>query len=172
MTADTQEPKRRGRPKGSSKLTVKQEKFLQAYLAKGNAAEAYRKAYNSKGMTVTSIYSESQKLLNHPLISQQLLSRQKRVAERTEITTADLISELEEIQKLALADGKYAPAISALELKAKLMGKVTNRVEGHVTHDHSHAHAHIHRELSEADRWIEGTVVGRQESDAPASGPH
>jgi len=173
MTAETHEPKKRGRPKGSSKLTIKQQKFITAFLATGNAAEAYRKAYNAKNMAETTIYGESQKLLRHPLISTHLLSAQKRASERAEITALDLVNELADIQKLAVSDGQYAPAVAAIVAKAKILGKITNRtaVEGQVDHNHSHAHSHVHRELSESDRWLEDIGrPGRTESAAKALG--
>lgn len=160
MEPETEAPKpKRGRPKGSSNLTPKQQKFINAYLATGNASQSYRKVYNAKGMTDNAVAVEAHKLINHPKVSQILLSTQKRVAERAEITAMDLVKELEEIQKLAIADGQYGPAVAASGLKAKILGKITNRtaVEGNVNHEHHHEH----RPVSESSGWVEGLLGGR-----------
>ena len=46
-------------------LTVKQEKFCQAYVETGNASEAYRMAYATDKMKATSINSKAYELLNN-----------------------------------------------------------------------------------------------------------
>jgi phage terminase small subunit len=166
--SETDAPKKRGRPK--DKLTPKQQKFIAAYLATGNATQSYRKAYNAKGMSDNASRVEAQKLLNHPAISLALLSSQKRVAERSEITAMDLVRELEEVQNLALADGQYAPVVAAIHLKAKILGKITNKVQGSV--EHHHEHNHRAEPLSESAGWVEGLLGAGSEGKAAQPTAH
>ncbi|MEM8160551.1 terminase small subunit, partial [Morganella morganii] len=46
-------------------LTVKQEKFCQAYVETGNASEAYRSAYSADKMKAATVNSKAYELLNN-----------------------------------------------------------------------------------------------------------
>ena len=47
-----------------SKLTVKQEKFVRAYVESGNATQAYIEAYSTKNMKQATINNNAYMLLN------------------------------------------------------------------------------------------------------------
>lgn len=76
-------------------LTAKQEAFVKAYLSNGrNASAAYREAYKTDGMLESSINVEACKLLQNPKISQRLGVVIERAAEKTNVSTERVLSEL------------------------------------------------------------------------------
>jgi phage terminase small subunit len=63
-------------------LTPKQEAFALAYVETGNAAEAYRRAYDVKAATQhSSIYVAASRLLDNPKVMLRVEELQKQAAE-------------------------------------------------------------------------------------------
>lgn len=106
-------------------LTQKQEAFALAYVETGNAAEAYRRAYDVKAATQHStIYSAASHLLADPKISTRVAELQKQAAELSLYTVKDAFEEYEAARKMAMADGVSNPsaAVAAVNGKVKLFG--------------------------------------------------
>ena len=82
-------------------LTKKQEAFAQAILTEGSKSDAYRKAFDSKGMSDKSIHENASKLANHTKVAPRILELQRRAQERNDIT-ADRV--LAEYSLIAFAD--------------------------------------------------------------------
>ena len=106
-------------------LTQKQEAFALAYVETGNAAEAYRRAYDVKAATQHStIYSAASHLLADPKISTRVAELQKQAADLSLYTVKDAFEEYEAARKMAMADGVSNPsaAVAAVNGKVKLFG--------------------------------------------------
>jgi phage terminase small subunit len=123
------------------KLTAKQEAFCKSYIETGNATEAYRRAYDAKGMADNVIHVKACELLKHGKVAVRIKTLQAKHAERHEITVNDLVKELEEARSLAKDIGQASAAVSATMGKAKLLGLVVEKTEqtgkdgGPITHD-------------------------------------
>ena len=114
-------------------LTGKQEKFI-AELLKGNSAsDAYRTAYNAKGMKDSAIHVEASKLKSNPKIAQRLkqgFKRKEEYAQASVLSLRHLV--LEQLQKEALNPSNNESArIRALELLGKTsdVGLFVERIE-------------------------------------------
>jgi phage terminase small subunit len=85
-------------------LTVKQEKFCQKYIETGNASEAYRFAYDSRGTDKT-VWESASKLLADPKVAARVAELQAHHLKRHEITVDRV---LKEYGKLAFHDIRKA----------------------------------------------------------------
>jgi len=106
-------------------LTPKQEAFALVYVETGNAAEAYRRAYDVKAATLHStIYSAASRLLADPKISARILQLRDQAAAMTLYTVRAAFEEYEAARKLAMAEGVSNPsaAVAAVNGKVKLFG--------------------------------------------------
>ncbi|ENI4952805.1 terminase small subunit [Proteus mirabilis] len=105
-------------------LTVKQEKFCQAYVETGNASEAYRMAYDTDKMKATSINSKAYELLNNGEVTVRVAQLQQEHRTKHDITVSDLLKELEEARQKALSaeTPQASAAVAATMGKARLTG--------------------------------------------------
>ncbi|QKG49998.1 terminase small subunit [Proteus mirabilis] len=105
-------------------LTVKQEKFCQAYVETGNASEAYRMAYATDKMKATSINSKAYELLNNGEVTVRVAQLQQEHRTKHDITVSDLLKELEEARQKALTaeTPQASAAVAATMGKARLTG--------------------------------------------------
>lgn len=104
-------------------LTPKQEAFALAFLETGNAAEAYRRAYDvSENAKDHWLYVEASQLLDHPEIARRLKELRDQAEKLSIFTLAAAMEEFEEARKLALQEGQAAAAVSATSGKVKLFG--------------------------------------------------
>jgi len=104
-------------------LTPKQEKFCQLYVQLGNASEAYRQAYNSKGKQET-VAVNSSKLLSDANVSLRVDAIRESLKANHGITLKDILRELEEARVTALSaeTPQSSAAVAASMGKAKLLG--------------------------------------------------
>ena len=122
------------------KLTEKQQRFVDYYIASGNATEAYKKAYNSKNDNTAA--KEGHKLLKNPKITPELEKRNKqleshRIADMEEVKrfwTNTLRDEAMD-PKHRLKASEYiaktnAAFIEKQEIKADVDGVLTVKMEG------------------------------------------
>jgi hypothetical protein len=113
-----------------SKLTVKKEKFAQAYIETGNATAAYRQAYNAEKMKPETIWSNASRLLADGKVAARVEQLQAEARERHNVTADALTAELEEARMKAMADPKGASAAVAATMgKARLHGLLVNKTE-------------------------------------------
>ncbi|TPM27259.1 Terminase small subunit [Mesorhizobium sp. B2-2-2] len=111
----------------SSKLNARQERFClglaeglpqsrayveAGYVARGNAAEV-----------------EASKMVRLPKVAARLAELQAAAALRSEIAVDDLVAELEDMRKLAIACKNPAAGVAAVMGKAKLLGLIVDKAE-------------------------------------------
>jgi hypothetical protein len=104
-------------------LTIKQEAFARAYFETGNAAEAYRTAYDTEPNAMDSwIYVEASQLLDHPKITTRLKQLQEEAKKLSLYTVSQAYDELEAARLLAHGEANPSAAVSAINSKMKLFG--------------------------------------------------
>lgn len=103
------------------KLTPKQEAFAREYVKTGNATEAYRSVYESKGSNTTCATAGS-RLLKLPIIADFMAQLRAEVRTDHGVTVASLLIELEQARGVGLLSGNASAMVSATMAKAKLAG--------------------------------------------------
>lgn len=112
-----------------SNLTPKQEAFALAYVETSNASEAYRLCYAAEKMAVNSVNREAHALLNNPKVAARVATLRGNLAQKSMLTLEDHIEKLKELRDAALADGKYAAAVSAEMARGKVCGLYVEKVD-------------------------------------------
>ena len=93
------------------KLTLKQERFAQAYVENGgNATDAYRSAYDTDDMKPETVNNEAHKLLKHREIATRLDQLRADALRRHQITVDRILAEY---SKLAFANMKSYMRVNA-----------------------------------------------------------
>lgn len=110
--------------KAHGDLTTKQEAFALAYLETGNAAEAYRRAYDVDPSKQANswIYVEACQLLDNPKIALRLKALQEEAAKLSLYTVKAAFDEYNDAMELAKKVGNPSAAVSAINGKVKLFG--------------------------------------------------
>ena len=104
------------------KLTAKQEKFCIAYIATGNASEAYRQSYRAGGMKGATVNRKAKELLDNGKITARLDEIKKPVVEKAQITLESHLEDLMRLRNLAVQKEQIAAAISAEIARGKAAG--------------------------------------------------
>lgn len=108
---------------GPNGLTEKQEAFALAFLETGNAAEAYRRAYDVAPDAKDGwLYVEACQLLDNPKIALRLKELRDQAEKLSIFTLQAAMEEFEEARQAALREGQAAAAVSATTGKVKLFG--------------------------------------------------
>jgi phage terminase small subunit len=81
----------------TSKLTIKQEAFAQAYIETGNASEAYRRAYNAGKMKPATVNRKAVELLENGKITARIAELQAGHQKRHEVTVDRIVQEYAKI---------------------------------------------------------------------------
>lgn len=104
-------------------ITAKQEAFALAYVETGNAAEAYRRAYDVEPAARDSwIYVEACQLLDNPKVARRVEAMQAEAARLSLFTIKQAFDEYEEARRLAMMAANPSAAVSAITGKVKLFG--------------------------------------------------
>ena len=104
-------------------LTPKQEAFALAYVETGNAAEAYRRAYDVKAATQHStIYSAASRLLSDAKVCARVAELQDQAAQLSLYSVKQAYEEYEVARQLALQEANPSAAVAAVNGKVKLFG--------------------------------------------------
>jgi phage terminase small subunit len=104
-------------------LTAKQEAFAVIFFETGNAAEAYRRAYDvSEKARDNWVYVEASQLVDHPKIANRLKELRDQATRLSIYTRHKAMEELEDARQLALREGQSGGAVSAVTAKIKLLG--------------------------------------------------
>lgn len=107
----------------SDELTPKQAAFAAAFFECGNAAEAYRRAYDVAPDAKDGwIYVEACQLLDHPKVALRLKDLRAQADRLAIYNLATAMDEYEEARQLALREAMPAAAVSATAGKVKLLG--------------------------------------------------
>ena len=109
-------------------LTPKMEKFAMLFVETGNACEAYRKSYNTKG-SIATIKVKASQLCARDNIRVTIDKLRAENRERHAVTVESLTIELEEARALAKAEGQGAAMVAASNGKAKLHGLLIDKTE-------------------------------------------
>lgn len=104
-------------------LTAKQEAFCLAYVETGNAAEAYRRAYDVKALTTHStIYVAASELMRNPKIKVRVAELQDQAAELCLYSVKQAFEEYESARLFAKDEGNPSAVVAAVNGKVKLFG--------------------------------------------------
>lgn len=105
-------------------LTEKQDAFCLAYIETGNAAEAYRRAYDVDPTKQANswIYVEACQLLDNPKVALRIEGLQKEAERLALYNVSKAFDEYEEARKLATDEKNPSAAVSAINGKVKLFG--------------------------------------------------
>jgi phage terminase small subunit len=128
---DEPQPKPNAKAK-RRKLTAKQERFLAEMIRGATQADAYRAAYNAKGMKPSAIYTEAGRVMANPEVSRRLHAHQDSV-ERSAASSAlsrrrFVLEGLERESTEAASDSARVAALIALG-KTSGVDLFTDRVE-------------------------------------------
>jgi phage terminase small subunit len=85
----------------NDRLTLKQEKFAELYVAYRRPADAYARVYNVEKMSQNTIYSEASMLLRNPKVAKRINELRKAAAEKSSLEVMDV---LDQWVKIATAD--------------------------------------------------------------------
>jgi phage terminase small subunit len=104
-------------------LTVKQERFAQAYVETGSASEAYRQAFNAEKMKPATVWVESSKLLNSPKVASRVEAINKAIEEKNRLNGTRL---REIVRSGLLNEAQTADSPSARIAALKLLGELSD----------------------------------------------
>lgn len=110
-----------------SKLNPRQERFCLG-LAEGLPQS---RAYVDAGYTARGNAAEvsASQLLRNPKVAARIAELQAAAAKRSEITVDDLVAQLDDLRKLAIACKNPAAGVAAIMGKAKLLGLIVDKAE-------------------------------------------
>lgn len=108
-------------------LTAQQFKFVEGILAGLNGAEAYRTAYDCSNESPAAVQVDASRLRSHPNVS--LWISAGRMASLDAGSRNDHLAELERLKTTAEAAGNHGAAIQAEQLRGKVQGHYTERIE-------------------------------------------
>lgn len=104
-------------------LTKKQEKFAVSVTKGVTQSDAYRNAYDAKGMTAKQIHEEASKLMANPKVARRVAELRAPALEATKI---DVDRWIQETSKYAFSevsgDLKHADKRGYLDMMAKTLG--------------------------------------------------
>ncbi|MFQ6550337.1 terminase small subunit [Aestuariibius sp. 2305UL40-4] len=104
-------------------LTPKQELFAHLYVETGNAAEAYRTAYQTDPNARDAwIYVEASRLIDYPKITLRIEALRAAALKRHAFTLTQASEQLEAARQMAMQEGQAGAAVSAITSRAKLFG--------------------------------------------------
>ena len=144
------------------KLTIKQERFAQAYIETGNASEAYRIAYDAEKMKPRTVEKRAADLMKHGGITGRIGELQSKAAEKHEITVEKLTEMALKAYAMALSIEQPAAAISGVMALGKLHGLIIEKKQ--VNGDHRHHHTA--EPVSEDTEWL-AKLLGSGSDRAP-----
>ena len=110
-------------------LTIKQGKFVRAYLTTGNASEAYRQAYDCNGSADTTINRNAHALLQNDKIAARVEQLEQEAAEVARLDKSMVLAGLLQTARNAEKWEQAGPAARCWELLGKALqgGLFTDR---------------------------------------------
>lgn len=109
-------------------LTVQQEKFVRGILDGMSASDAYRSAYDCSNSVDSTIWCNASQLRSSAKVSQWLKAAKKAGLDRAALTVESHLAELERLKEIALDAGNATAAITAEQLRGKVMGLYIDQV--------------------------------------------
>ena len=108
-----------------SKLTVKQEKFVRAYVESGNATQAYIEAYSTKNMKQATINNNAYMLLNKSDIKASVKKLKSKLRNKDIITKEEMLQTYAEMYRTNPMD--YLTVIEEEDIETDKEGNVVDR---------------------------------------------
>ena len=120
-------------------LTAKQEAFCQAVADGMNQSDAYRTAYDAKGMAAATVQNSAYKLMQNGEVAARLKELKDALSQRALWTREQSVNELVDIATLSKEAGQFGAATGAIKelnamhgyneaLKVDLTGGITSIV--------------------------------------------
>ena len=103
-------------------LTIKQEMFCRAMLTAKTQSAAYRKCYEVADMLSSSVDVAASKLMADAKIKQRIETLRERMQAASDHSMMSIVAEIEALQKAAMSEGQFTPALNAILQKAKFLG--------------------------------------------------
>ena len=121
-------------------LTLKQERFAQAYVANGgNASAAYRDSYDANSMNANSIGIEASDLLAHPYVAPRIVALEAQGLAASGTSPEWVLAGLVDVASKA----KDAKQFAAANRSYELVGKHAGMFKDDTPTDHRHLHVHV-----------------------------
>ena len=103
-------------------ITTKQEKFVQVWRATGNKSEAYRQAYNTGGMSDSTIARKAVEVAENGNVTAMFERLQKAAKKRNDTTVDTLDAMFKEAWRIGKQNSNPSAMVSATSGLAKLHG--------------------------------------------------
>lgn len=104
-------------------LTVKQERFAQAYVRTGKASEAYRESYDAEKMKPATVWTEASLLLDNPKVAARVERLNAEIEKKNRLNGDKL---RETVRTQLLHEAQTAETASARIAALKLLGELTD----------------------------------------------
>lgn len=117
-------------------LTAKREAFSVAFVATGDASEAYRQSHNAANMSPGVINNKASLLLKRDDIRVRIEELRAPVREKAQLTLESHLARLDELSRKAESEGQFGPAITAETNRGKASGLYVEKVD-HTSSDGS-----------------------------------
>lgn len=163
-------------------LSVKEIKFITAYIRTGSPAAAYREAYDCDGYESRKVSNYAYALMQRPRIKEKIEELKAKQAETMEtvVETAlkaalpvysidEQIKKAQDLHDKAVAAGRHAAAVSALTLQSKLLGYLVDKSEVELKGVNQMTEADVDVEL-ELLRKRHGELAALSEEDSITGG--
>lgn len=118
---------------GKTRLTEKQEAFLQAYMETRSPTEAYRRAFDTSKMKKETVSRRAMEMMKHPLIVAAVEKAQRKAMQKACVTLESHLADLARLRDAAEEDGQFSAAITAEISRGKAVGLYTERVKQELT---------------------------------------
>ncbi|TKB79292.1 MAG: hypothetical protein E8D42_07795 [Nitrospira sp.] len=162
-----------------SKLTAKRERFCQEMMKpKANQSDAYRAAFDTRGMKAATVHSEASRLMRDPQITARIaelrapavkrlqLSREQWLKKMGRMAMADVRKifkpqgDVKEIHEIGDAEADLIESIEVTENFARVAGKAEHI--GYVKKLRLTSKRSVLKDIGEAQGWLD-----RKQSDQP-----
>ena len=110
-------------------LTPKQEAFCQAIVSGLSQADAYRSAYDAKAMKAAVVQNKASLLMKKGEIRVRIENLRKPVVEKLQYDLSQAMTEAAEAFTMAKKKENGGAMVAAVQLRAKLNGLLTERVQ-------------------------------------------
>ena len=130
-------------------LTPQQMLFVEHILAGKRSSDAYRLAYDCSNSQPSSVWALASRLRSDVKVALWLASARKAGESHAKVTLENHLSELERLKEIALETGNVGAAVQAEQLRGKVAGHYTDRLDMHISGDPATTLAEIEAEFGE-----------------------
>lgn len=109
------------------RLTAKHDQFIVEYIKSGFGGPSYQKVYKNRSENGARV--AACRLLQQPLIIEQVEKVRQRMAKRSDITIEKILTDYQDAMAIARDQRKANEIVMAATAQAKLVGLIRERVE-------------------------------------------